>query len=158
VLISASAGVTYQIVVDGYDGASGNIALSVTAGSSNDAFTNPWLLVGTADEVLGTNIGASRQASEPFHWPGTGGASVWWTWQAPVTGWVTISTYNSTFDTVLAVYTGTQVSALTLVANNDDYGDSTSQVDFVATAGTFYRIAVDGYGGATGVVWLTVQQ
>jgi hypothetical protein len=158
VLISATAGVEYQIAVDGYDGDSGNITLSVKEGSANDAFANAWTLVGTTDDVLGTNIGATQESGEPFHWPGTGGASVWWTWQAPATGWVTVSTYRSLFDTVLAVYTGTQVSTLTLIANNDDSGDSTSQVDFVATAGTVYRIAVDGYGGATGIVWLTVQQ
>jgi hypothetical protein len=52
------------------------------------------------------------------------------------------------------------VTGLTLVANNDDddFGNSTSLVDFFATAGTVYRIAVDGYGGETGVVWLSLGQ
>ncbi|HKX63417.1 MAG TPA: VCBS repeat-containing protein [Verrucomicrobiae bacterium] len=160
VLIDAAAGTTYQIAVDGFEGASGNITLSVISGASNDAFANAWPMAGALDDVLGSNFGATRQEGEPFHWGVTGGASVWWAWQAPATGWVTVTTAASTFDTILAVYVGSQVDDLTLIANNDDddFGNLTSLVDFFATAGTVYRIAVDGSGGQTGVVWLSLGQ
>jgi hypothetical protein len=63
---------------------------------------------------------------------------------------------GSSFDTLLAVYTGSTVSALTRIASDDDSGGSlTSRVSFSAVAGTTYRIAVDGYGAASGSVKLT---
>src|SRR5207244_819620 len=57
----------------------------------------------------------------------------------------------SSFDTLLGVYTGPSVSALTQVAANDDNSSSdvTSRVSFSAAAGTVYRIAVDGYRNGT---------
>src|SRR5262245_18046438 len=52
---------------------------------------------------------------------------------------------GSSFDTVLAVYTGVRVSALTPVASNDDNaGGTNSRLTFVAAAGAVYHIAVDG--------------
>ncbi len=68
-----------------------------------------------------------------------------------------MDTFGSSFDTLLAVYTGGSVSNLTLVASGDDYGQLlTSLVTFVATAGTTYDIAVDGLNGDTGTVVLAV--
>jgi hypothetical protein len=66
-----------------------------------------------------------------------------------------MDTLGSSFDTLLAVYTGTSVSALTAVASNDDSpagGTVTSKVSFAATAGRQYQIAVDGYQGASGSI------
>jgi hypothetical protein len=73
---------------------------------------------------------------------------------------VTFRTAGSAFDTVLAVYRGSGLRALTLVGSNDDVSrqDLSSRVEFVAEAGTTYRIAVDGYGGASGAVTLGYSQ
>jgi len=159
VLFTATAGTVYQIAVDGYGGASGAITLRLKLGLLNDAFSDRLQLTGTGDVVVGSNVGASREANEPYHYGTTGGASVWWTWQAPQSGTVTISTAGSSFDTILAAYTGSTVSSLALVANNDDAGGSlTSQVTFSATAGTVYQFAVDGYAAANGTIRLVVQQ
>ena len=58
---------------------------------------------------------------------------------------------GSTFDTVLAVYTGTSLTNLTVVTSDDDSGGYfTSKVLFNAAAGSNYLIAVDGLAGATG--------
>jgi hypothetical protein len=68
-----------------------------------------------------------------------------------------VATRGSDFDTVLAIYTGTAVNALTLVARDDDGGgNSTSATAFVATSGTTYFLAVDGYGGVSGNVALSL--
>jgi len=159
VVFTATAGVTYQIAVDGYLGASGNINLTVKPGLLNDAFASPLQLTGTYDYVVGSNVGATWEVNEPYHWQTTGYQSVWWRWQAPQSGTVTISTAGSSFDTILAAYTGTSLSGLSLMANNDDYGGlSTSQISFFATAGTVYQIAVDGYGTASGFISLVLQQ
>ncbi len=57
---------------------------------------------------------------------------------------------------VEAAYSGSAVSGLTQRAANDNAGGGTwSQVSFGVTAGTVYRIAVDGYNGATGATRLT---
>ena len=63
------------------------------------------------------------------------------------------------FDTTLAVYVGSGVSSLTLMASNDDDragGTLTSAVTFTAVAGTTYRIAVDGYNAAAGTIVLNI--
>jgi hypothetical protein len=74
---------------------------------------------------------------------------------------VTVETFGSTFDTVLAVYTGSAVSALTPIASNDNHSGSTqSKLTFQAQEGTTYFIAVDGRnigGGApTGGITLSL--
>ena len=118
----------------------------------NDAFVDAVTLVGTSVNTLGWNAGASTEAGEPAHAGNAGGASVWWTWTAPVNGTVTVSTAGSTIDTVLAVYTGTTVDTLTEVASNDNesLGLFTSSVTFQATLGTTYYIAVDGFNYGAG--------
>jgi thiol-disulfide isomerase/thioredoxin len=69
-----------------------------------------------------------------------------------------MTTEGSTFDTVLAVYTGNSMGSLTPVASNDDDGSiTTSRVSFEAIAGTTYRVAVDGYRGASGQVTLNIR-
>ncbi|HWQ93681.1 MAG TPA: hypothetical protein VN673_18610 [Clostridia bacterium] len=159
VIFNATAGVAYQIAVDGYYGASGNISLTVKRGLLNDVFANRLQLLGSLDYVVGSNLGATWEADEPYHWQTTGEQSVWWKWQAPASGPVTISTTGSSFDTILAAYTGTSMANLFLVASNDDYNSAmTSQITFFATAGTVYQIAVDGYGQAAGSVRLLLHQ
>jgi hypothetical protein len=81
---------------------------------------------------------------------------VWCRWVAPATGTVTFETTGSGFDTLLAVYRGTSVSALTLVAANNDASSftRTSRTKFSVSAGVTYVIAVDGVAGASGAVAL----
>ncbi len=127
---------------------------------ANDFFTNSATLVTTSNiTALATNILATKEPGEPKHDGITGGHSVWWNWTAPSNGVVTIDTSGSTFDTILAVYTGTSVSNLTQVAANDNgdpRGAGASLVKFSVTTGTQYQIAVDGKNGATGVAQLNL--
>ncbi|HYR76213.1 MAG TPA: PA domain-containing protein [Pyrinomonadaceae bacterium] len=129
----------------------------------NDNFANAQVVSSCSGSVTGTNIAATKEAGEPNNPDSpTSTRSVWYRWQAPSTGSATIDTHGSDFDTVLAVYTGSSVNALTLVANNDDAvpnSDLTSAVTFSATQGTIYRIAVNGFdnssnGGDTGNITL----
>jgi hypothetical protein len=154
---AAVGGTTYQIAVDGYGGATGSVTLhwSQSAGPANDMFANAIALTAASGSVTGTNTGATKETGEPNHAGVSGGHSIWYAWTAPTNVTASVDTFGSSFDTVLAVYTGTSVSALTAVASNDDSGGLQSKVTFVATAGVTYRIAVDGYGGATGSVKLT---
>lgn len=127
--------------------------------SPNDAFVARITLAGLTPTASGSTVDASAEAGEPVHAGVGGGKSIWWTWTAPATGAVEINTIGSGFDTVLAVYRGESVSGLSLVVDNDDidYGvDVQSQVLFAATAGETFQIAVDGWGGESGAVALSV--
>ena len=160
VVFNAVAATTYQIAVDGYNGASGNItlhAILTPVGPPNDNFVNRTPIAGTSPTATGTNVNATKEPGEPINAGNPGGKSVWWTWTAPASGQVRIDTIGSSFDTTLGVYTGGGVSSLTQVAGNDDSGGTlTSLVTFNAVAGTSYQIAVDGYNAASGNITLHV--
>ncbi len=114
----------------------------------NNNFANAQVITGNNSSVVGSNIGATKETGEPDHDGNEGGASVWYRWTAPSNGTLAITTIGSNFDTILAVYTGTSVSALTGVlngSNDDGTSPPASNVTISVTAGTIYRIAVDGY-------------
>ena len=72
---------------------------------------------------------------------------------------MTILTRQITFDTVLAVYTGSSADSLTQVASNDNFGTlQASRVTFPVVLGTAYLIAVDGVNGAAGFLALRWRQ
>ena len=119
----------------------------------------------TSGSATGTNVGADKEAGEPDHADNAGGASIWYSFSSPAVGTLTIDTKGSAFDTTLAVYTGTSVDKLTLVAaSNDADGATTSSVSFSAQRNTTYYIAVDGFnagdsnGAATGKVKINFSQ
>ncbi len=155
---SAVAGTTYMITVDGVSGAQGMIQLSF--GPANDMFTNALEISGVSGSTYGYSVGATRETGEPPPDGTQGGHSIWYRWTAPTNGMEIIDTIGSDFDTVLAIYTGNTVNALTPVAADDDSGGNrTSRAHFNAVAGTTYRILVDGYtttnvGTASGDVQL----
>ena len=129
-----------------------------SAPANNDLATAQ-IIFGCSGSVNGTNVEATKETGEPSHSPDgdPGGSSVWYQWQAPSSGSVTITTAGSDYDTLLAVYTGNSVGALTAIAKNDDVDLGvvlTSSVTFSATADTIYKIAVDGWGGDTGDITL----
>lgn len=91
---------------------------------------------------------ATKELGEPEHAGYPGSASVWVPWTSSKNQTVEIWTCGG-MDTLLGVYTGTAVNALTEVASNDESslahgcGAPNAGVRFEATAGTKYRIAVD---------------
>lgn len=124
---------------------------------ANDNFADRITITGTSITTIGTNNHATREAGEPYDISNTGGKSVWWSWAAPKSGTVTISTIGSNFDTTLGVYTGSAVSALNKIASDDDSGgNATSKVTFSANSGVMYQISVDGYGGSSGTIQLNI--
>jgi len=150
VTFTAVAGTAYRIAVDGYGGAIGTVMLNWAQGSPiNNNLANATLLSGASGTTSGNNFNATMETGEPDHAGEPGGHSVWYRWTAPSSGTVDFDTAGSPLDTLLAVYTGTQVQSLSLVASNHYGGiQPGSKLNFNATAGTVYRIAVDGFGGA----------
>ena len=89
-----------------------------------------------------------------------GGASYWFSYQAPAAGTMTINTAGSSFDTLLGIFTynGTLTSYTNLITvtcdNNSGANGKTSWVQFTTEAGRNYFIVVDGVNGARGVAYL----
>lgn len=157
----ANAG-SYDVGVANRVGAVNSQLAKVTVVLPSLGFGDNFAGRGSANSVsgsgLGSNGGATRQPGEPNHAFQTGGKSVWFAWRAPGGGTATFTTAGSSFDTLLAVYTGTSVNSLTLVASDDDQGGfSTSRVTFRAEQGVEYQIAIDGFGGAEGEIVLSWQ-
>jgi hypothetical protein len=146
---------THTVAVRATD-TSGNVDATPAQRSwtvTNDMFAASLTLTGPSGSVSGSSVGATKESGEPYHAGNAGGHSIWYRWTAPAAGTVTIDTIGSSFDTLLGVYVGPSVSALTRIASDDDSaGNLRSRVRFAVTAGTAYLIAVDGYGGASGSV------
>jgi hypothetical protein len=134
---------------------------------ANDNFGSAQIVTGCSGSLNSTNLGATGEEGEPIHSPDDKRSfrSVWYQWLAPSNGPVTFTTAGSGFDTVLAVYTGDSLGSLVPLGRDDDnsVNDKTSSVSFTASAGTTYRIAVDGYnngpttlpgGGDVGLITL----
>lgn len=126
--------------------------LSALGSPLNDQFAAGIALVADSGATGGNNVNAVKESGEPDHAGNPGGSSIWFTWTAASSGWVSLDTHGSTFDTLLAVYVGTAVDQLSVIANNDNDGSegNTSSLTFYAEAGTTYRIALDGFNGAFG--------
>ena len=125
--------------------------------SSSSAINNPTNATsGPNFTVNGLSILSTKESGEPNHAGNSGGHSVWWKWTAPASGQFSLDTHGSNYDTLLAVYRGSSVNALTNIAANDDDGFSNGNSSLVlqAQSGLEYNIAVDGANGADGFVQL----
>ena len=101
------------------------------------------------------NFQAGQESGEPNHAQRPGGASVWFQWTAPATGIATFDTVGSTFDTLLAVYRGTNFNNLIEVASDEDRGGYfRSAAQFNVVQGQTFLIAVDGFAGRRGLIVL----
>jgi hypothetical protein len=123
----------------------------------NDLFANAIELTGVGGVEPANNVVAGKEPGEPRHAGNEGGHSLWYRWQAPYAGDLTLSTDGSTFDTLLAIYIGTSLTNLFEVASNDDAftGTGYSLVLARVQANQVYFIAVDGLGGDAGDIALS---
>ncbi len=157
-LVPAGASTGLIGVVTAAGAASSATRFVVGSAPANDALSQAFGLPGNFGTVAGTNAGATKEPGEPNHAGNPGGASVWWSWTAPCTGQYLVSTAGSSFNTLLAIYTGNSIPGLSPVAasNNAPGAGSTSAVTLNATSGVTYKIAVDGANGAMGNIVLTI--
>jgi hypothetical protein len=152
-------------------------ASSFAAAPANDNFSDASVLAApdtsTPTSISGTNTDATGESGEPnpaqaarvsgcadAAGTASGGypcqPSVWYTLAPTQTGPVALQTceLSGGGDTVLGVYTGSSVDALTEVASDDDQGQNgtcsptvASRVNFIAQAGTTYHVLVGGFEG-----------
>jgi hypothetical protein len=155
VTFKAVSGVTYEILVDGIvvfggggDQGPFDLEIAETPVPTNDDFADAEVLTGDwfSQDVWsagseGFTWNATKESGEPAHVGDPGGASVWYVWNPPFSGDFIVQACGRFEKTLLGIYTGDSVSALTQVAAD---GRSCSFTQFTASAGTTYRIAVDG--------------
>lgn len=148
-------GGTYTLLVENRFGAvaSATVTLTLTlpAVPAGDNFANRVTLSGPNGLITGQNIGATSEPGEPLHAGKPGGKSVWYTWTAPFTGIVTMRTSGSTFNTLLAIYSGSVLTNLTAIGSDVSHaGFYNSLARFNVFQGNQYQIAIDGFGGDSG--------
>jgi len=146
--------------------AAGNVSSPVTVEVNylvptvaNDFFVNAIPLTNTSGVVSMGNTNATKEVGEPDIAGNPGGKSIWWSFTAPADGVLTLNTTNSTFDTLLGLFTGPDVANLTAIAENDDaYAGAPGGFSFINQAvrsDQVYYVAVDGFDGASGTVSLS---
>ena len=166
VSLAVTAGQTYAIVVDGFNGARGNFSLSVTPPTVAGNCASPAVIPATGGTFTGTTSGASSLAGTCAA-TATAGERVY-QWTPSVSGTATIDTCSTTataYDTVLYVRSSTCGGAQ-LACNDDTTGCGTttdvsnphrgSKITTSVTAGQTYFVVVDGYNGSTGSFTLHV--
>ena len=132
------------------------------AAPANDNFASRIALLGPNVSLTSSNVGATKETGETNHAAAfsgytASGKSVWYSWTPTAAGYVKF-TLTGSFNKVIAIYTGSSVASLSPAAsgfNNSPY-DATSY--FVAAAATEYLVAVDGYGGGSGVFTLSLAE
>lgn len=125
--------------------------LGPTAAPAHDAFEHA-VEVALPGSVHVSTAGATTEDGEPAFCAPIG-ATLWYRFSLAEEASVDLDTFDSGFDTVLAVYTGSW-GALAHVACNDDTNSLQSRVAFNALAGTTYYVQVGGFGGDTGELQL----
>lgn len=144
-------GETYQIAFDGNMGTTSEIRLNLalTTPASNESFKRRITLHGVSVIAKGYNAGAAYQSGEPV-FGGSSGKSVWWSWTAPTSGPVSLDLSGSDYPFPVAVFTGSNLSNLVMVAEGG------GGLSFDAVQGQTYQIAVSDYNGLTGAIELTL--
>ncbi|HKZ15325.1 MAG TPA: hypothetical protein VJL81_15920 [Solirubrobacterales bacterium] len=131
----------------------GLLAPAAMAAPVNDNFANRTQL---GDElpvhVTESNVDATREAGEEIG-VFAKGRSIWWEWEAPITGWITVSTCESGFLTVVNAFEGTDVAHLISMTDQRSNANQGPQCWATGTAYTFhatqghdYAIGADGNG------------
>jgi len=129
---------------------------------ANDNFTNATVIALSSGEADIDTSAATVELGEPAHYDNTGGPhhSLWWSFTSAQNGTLTIDTVGSVFDTVLALYTGTELATLWRVASNDSAGDDAmhSRIEYLLAVDITCQIALDGYSdndnGAACLHWI----
>ncbi len=148
--LGVTVGTTYYIQAGGFNGNQGLLTLSMPP--SNDDFAGRRTLLPPPTPWNQSTAGASTEINEPLPC-NMGGATVWFSFVAPMTGFATAQTAGSSFDTVIGAYdTASSPSGqLNLLNCNDDAGGTLqSAVDLPVTSGTTYYVQAGGYVGQSG--------
>ncbi|MBI1849494.1 MAG: HYR domain-containing protein [Planctomycetes bacterium] len=156
---AARAGTTYRIEACDFGSPGGgtlNYSLDCSvAAPSNDACATPIVLPASGPfPVTGSQVttGATTAGTDPSHScsGGIDSNSVWFQWTPSATCSATFATCTSSYDTVVAVYSGTCAAPGAEVACSDDFCGLQSTAAWTATGGTTYLIEACDFGSPGG--------
>jgi hypothetical protein len=120
-------------------------APAAIAAPKNDNFARAKTLR-VGQTLNGTVNAATKQSGEPRHAGSLANHTVWYRIRVRSQTAVLVSTCTASFDTILAVYTGSSVRNLREIEfNNDGCSGDGSRVTFTARRGKTYRVAVAGF-------------
>ncbi len=125
-------------------------SMSTVAPPGNDAFAHAKAITGFPFTRSIDLRGATKQAGEPQGCHQPVGHTAWYLFTPVTGGTIGFDSYGSDFATVITVYRGTSLSALTVVTCSPGPAWTGSDVVFRATAGRTYYIQVGGSGTARG--------
>ena len=119
-----------------------------------DDFANRTAIFGPDYWISGSLSNATIEAGEPFIDNVSSGQTVWGTWTAPSNGIVTLSANAGTFSPLLEIYTGNDLSNLSLIASNNylicyEHAEcgchwrERNQITFHVAGGQAYQICMD---------------
>ena len=153
-------GSTYMLQIGTFPGAAtGTGTFDITVGTSptNDDCATPAVIAGLGPHNFNNSLaatGAQGQAEALCYFFGstTIDNDVWFTWTAPSTNTMIVSTCGqTTVDTKIAVYQGAGCPAGASIGCNDDAcGTLQSSTNFNAVAGNTYTIQLGTFPGAAG--------
>ena len=121
----------------------------------HDHFANALSISDQGGRAVNT-VGASGEIDEPQHGGNANTASVWLEYNATQSGTLIVRSEHSTFDSILAAYSGNSLATLQLLASNDDASPNIwSEISVPVLNGESYMIALDGKAGAAGDGFIT---
>lgn len=134
-----------KVNAPGKVGVTNTVAYSLAPRPPNDAFLSPLKTPAGGALYVSNNQFATTETGEPAHGGNTNQVgSLWWSWTAPATTNVLVDATGTTFDSVLAVYTGNVLTNLQRVAASTNMTGRRVSLAFGAQASRVYAIAIAG--------------
>jgi len=158
-IVSVTAGVVYYIEIASFSAGGGTLVLHISGsdtGPSNDAITNPIDIESMPYANTQSTTGASTAGNDPSFACASGQRSntVWYSYTPGSSQTLVVDTFGSSYDTVLAVWTGSPGSLVSVACSDETPGSSQSQVSVSVLSGVSYYIEVASYFSGGGTLYL----
>lgn len=150
VVFAATAGTSYRVLVQGYNGLTGTFTLGVSCAPLTNDVCAGATPIACGDTLSGSTATAAADAA-PDCGTSVSAPGVWYSFIGDGDQTILSTCSNVSYDSKINVYSGS-CDALTCVAGNDDTpgAGTCSTVSFDTEAGVLYHVLVQGYNGATG--------
>jgi len=154
--LAAIAGNQYLIEIGGFGSATGTGKITISCegepGPSEPPANDDCWNAEPIGEVEALPFDTTRATLDGFEDPSrcVRSANIWYCYTASCTGKATISLCGSSFDTVLAVYKGSECYPHDIIGCNDDACGRQSELTIDVIAGDQYLIEVGGFGSEKG--------
>lgn len=149
----ADSGAQFSCLVSNVQGTllSSNGTLTVIVPPANDQCGGAIAISSSSyTNSQSTTTASSTGDPTPDCFVGGFGNGVWYVFTAPTNGTLVVNTFGSSFDTGLAIYTGTCESLTQIACNDDTSGTVQSSITNSVTIGTTYYILAGGWAANTG--------